>query len=150
MDAAVSPGAGYSGTPLARKLGIRDGHAVVFARAPDGFAESLDLPAGVDVRTRARGPLDVAVLFTTRRADLVRRFPALARAVHPDGALWVAWPKRSSGVETDLAEGVVQRVGLDAGLVDNKVCAIDEMWSGLRFVYRLSDRGRAKTRAKRG
>ncbi|HEX2051646.1 MAG TPA: DUF3052 domain-containing protein [Actinomycetota bacterium] len=140
MDAAVSAGAGYSGTPLARRLGIKDGHAVHFARAPEGFAASLGLSDDVEVRARARGPLDVVVLFATRRTDLERRFAALARVLDPAGALWVAWPKRSSGVDTDLTEGVVQRVGLDAGLVDNKVCAIDATWSGLRFVYRVADR----------
>lgn len=139
MDAAVSAGAGYSGTPLPRKLGIEPDHAVHFARAPEGFAASLGLPGDVEVRARARRPLDVVVLFATRRADLERRFAALARVLDPAGALWVAWPKRSSGVDTDLTEGVVQRVGLDAGLVDNKVCAIDATWSGLRFVYRVAD-----------
>lgn len=80
------------------------------------------------------------VFFATRRAELARRFTAMARAIAPDGGLWIAWPKRTSGVATDLTENVAREIGLDAGLVDNKVCAIDDTWSGLRFVYRLGDR----------
>lgn len=132
---------GYSGTPLARKLGIKEGHRVAFPGAPDGFDCLVDpLPDGVDVRARARGPLDVVVLFTRRRAELERRFEALKRALEPSGGLWIAWPKRSSGVDTDLTEDAVREIALANGLVDNKVCAIDETWSGLRLVYRLRDR----------
>ena len=86
------------------------------------------------------GKLDVIVFFATRRAELTRRFPAFARAIAPDGGLWVAWPKLTSGVAGDLRENVVREIGLDAGLVDNKVAAIDGIWSGLRFVVRRSDR----------
>ncbi len=133
--------AGYSGTPLPQKLGIKEGHAVAFVGAPPDFAQTLgELPAGVDIKKRAVGPLDVAVAFFTRRRELERRFEGLAQAVFPDGALWVAWPKRSSGVETDLTEDIVREVALPAGLVDNKVAAIDETWSGLRLVIRLRDR----------
>jgi hypothetical protein len=133
--------AGYSGTPLPQKLGIRDGMRLALVSAPSTFDRRLGpLPAGVQVRRQARGRLDIIVFFATRRAELARRFSAIARALEPDGALWVAWPKKTSGVATDLVEQVVQQVGLDAGLVDNKVCAIDETWSGLRFVYRLADR----------
>jgi hypothetical protein len=132
---------GYSGTPLPRKLGIKEGHRVAFPGAPAGFERILaPLPDGVSVRARARGPLDVIVLFTKRRAELERRFDALKGALDLAGGLWVAWPKRSSGVETDLTEDVVRDLALDRGLVDNKVCAIDETWSGLRLVYRLEDR----------
>jgi hypothetical protein len=138
--------AGYSGTPLVRKLGIKEGHTVAFPGAPDGFPALLvPLPDGVDVRPRARGPLDVVVFFTRRRSELERRFTALKRALDPAGGLWIAWPKRSSGVETDLTEDVVREIALAEGLVDNKVCAIDETWSGLRLVYRLSDRPRTRT-----
>ena len=131
--------AGYSGTPLPRKLGMGPGHRVAFPGAPDGFAGRFD-GVGVDRRERLRFPLDVIVLFATSAAGLRRRFPAAKRALAFDGGLWVAWPKRSSGVPTDLSFDAVQPVGLDAGLVDNKVCAIDEVWSALRFVYRVEDR----------
>jgi hypothetical protein len=132
---------GYSGTPLPRKLGIREGARVAVVSAPDGFTRVLvPLPTGVQLRSGARGRCDVVLFFVTRRAELVRRFPSFVRSLELDGGLWVAWPKRTSGVATDLAFDAVQSVGLDAGLVDNKVCAIDGTWSGLRFVRRLSDR----------
>jgi hypothetical protein len=134
--------AGYSGTPLAKKLGIKDAHRVAFPGAPDGFEATLgELPDGVDKKRRASAPLDVAVAFFTRRSDLERRLGGLGKAVFPDGGLWIAWPKRSSGVETDITEDVVREVALPMGLVDNKVCAIDETWSGLRLVWRLENRG---------
>lgn len=139
----MSP-AGYSGTPLVRKLGIKAGARLALIGAPDGFpAELGELPEDVSVRSRSRGPLDVIVAFFVRRSDLESRLPVLARALDPAGGLWVAWPKRASGVETDLSENVVRGLGLTGGLVDNKVCAIDEVWSGLRFVYRIRDRPRA-------
>jgi hypothetical protein len=127
--------AGYSGTPLARKLGVRAGDRLAVLGAPDGFAV-VDLPPGVEVRRQARGLFDVIVSFHSRRADLVRRFPVLLRALGVDGGLWVAWPKRASGQPTDLTEDVVREVALPTGMVDNKVCAIDETWSGLRVVLR--------------
>jgi hypothetical protein len=136
----VLPLAGYSGTPLAKKLGIRDGTRVALLSAPDGFADALDLPTGVHLKTEARGRLDVMVFFVTRRKELTRRFAALARALEPDGGLWIAWPKRTSGVATDLSENPIRDIGVSNGLVDNKVAAIDDTWSGLRFVYRLVDR----------
>jgi len=110
--------------------------------APQGFDAALGaLPPGAQLRDHARGRLDVIVFFVTRRAELARRFPSFMRALERDGGLWVAWPKKTSGVATDLGFDVVQRVGLNAGLVDNKVAAIDGTWSGLRFVYRVTDRG---------
>jgi hypothetical protein len=133
--------AGYSGTPLAKKLGIKPGHRLAFPGAPDGFAAGLGgLPEGVRGKARTAAPVDVIVFFTTARTELERRFDALKRALDPAGGLWVAWPKRSSDVATDLTEDVVREVALERGLVDNKVCAIDETWSGLRLVYRLADR----------
>jgi hypothetical protein len=133
--------AGYSGTPLAQKLGIKEGHRVAFVSAPAGFDELIgDLPDGVTVRSRARGPLDVIVFFTRSRSELDRRLPALRRAMDPAAGLWIAWPKRSSGVETDLTENVARDLGLANRLVDNKVAAIDDTWSGLRLVIRLKDR----------
>jgi hypothetical protein len=132
---------GYSGTPLPKKLGIRAGARVAVVSPPDGFAGRLEpLPRGVRLRTGARGRCDVVLFFVTRRAELSRRFPSFVRALEPDGGLWVAWPKRTSGVATDLNFDVVQTVGLATGLVDNKVCAIDPTWSGLRFVRRVGDR----------
>ena len=133
--------AGYSGTPLSRKLGINEGARVALVRAPDGFDETLDpLPDGVRLRTQARATQDVVVFFATRRAELERRFDSLARAIAPNGGLWIAWPKRTACVATDLREGIVRETGLAHGLVDNKVCAVDDVWSGLRFVYRVKDR----------
>ncbi len=135
--------AGYSGTPLPRKLGIGPGARLGLIHAPAGFEATLGpLPDEVRVRAAARGPLDVIVAFFVARAALERRLGALRAALDPSGGLWIAWPKRASGVETDLSENVVRELGLAAGLVDNKVCAVDEVWSGLRFVYRLRDRPR--------
>jgi hypothetical protein len=136
----LSP-AGYSGTPLVRKLGIKPEARLGLIAAPEDMLALLgDLPLGVSVRTRVRGPLDVIVAFFVARSELVRRLPALKGALDQTGGLWIAWPKRSSGVATDVSENVVRELGLAAGLVDNKVCAIDETWSGLRLVYRLRDR----------
>jgi hypothetical protein len=135
--------AGYSATPLPQKLGIREGARVALVRAPDGFAGTLaPLPDGVKVRSRLGGTVDVVVFFATRRSELERRFSTMARALEPNGGLWIAWPKRTANVATDLSENVIREIGLDNGLVDNKVCAVDDVWSGLRFVYRLADRPR--------
>jgi hypothetical protein len=144
---SVPPGnrpapAGYSGTPLVRKLGIKPEIRLGLIGAPDGFDATLgELPPGVDVRRRLGGrPFDVIVAFFDRREAFERRLPALAGALDPAGGLWIAWPKRASGVSTDVTENVVRELGLAAGLVDNKVCAVDQVWSGLRLVYRLRDR----------
>jgi hypothetical protein len=135
--------AGYSGTPLARKLGIGEGASVVLLGAPAGFDEVLAaVPEGVRVvrRLPRKAGADVAVLFVTTAAHLERRFDAVATALTPAGGLWVAWPKRSSGVPTDLTENVIRDIGVAHGMVDNKVCAVTDVWSGLRFVLRLKDR----------
>ena len=132
--------AGYSPTPLPRKLGIKPGARVAFRSAPPEFAAALGPLDDVQVKGRAVGPLDVLVAFFVRAAELAARLEALAKAIYPDGGLWIAWPKRASGVPTDLTEDVVRELALATGLVDNKVCAIDETWSGLRLVYRLRDR----------
>lgn len=127
--------------PLTQKLGIREGARVAAPRAPEGFLELLDpLPRGVTVRDSVRRPLDVIVFFADRRAALERRFGSLARALDPAGGLWVAYPKKTSRVATDLDFRAVQEVGLAEGLVDNKSCAIDEVWTAVRFVVRVSDR----------
>lgn len=129
--------AGYSGTPLVKKLGIKDDDTVALLGEPDGFRDLLaDLPATVELRTRAAGALDVVVSFHTRRADLERRLPAVLKALRKDGGWWIAWPKKASGVPTDITEDTVREVALPLGLVDNKVCAIDDTWSGLRVVWR--------------
>jgi hypothetical protein len=133
--------AGYSGTPLPRKLGIKPGARLAVLREPEGFRRTLgELPEGVVIRRRSQGPLDVVVAFFSRRSELERRMPVLRGSLAPAGGLWIAWPKRASGMPTDVTEDVVRELGLAAGLVDNKVCAIDETWSGLRLVYRLRDR----------
>jgi hypothetical protein len=133
--------AGYSGTPLVAKLGIKPGWRVALLGGPDGFeSQLLPLPEGVRLRPRLGAGIDLALLFTTRRSELERRFPQVARRLQPAGSFWVAWPKRASGVRTDLTEDVVRDVGVAHRMVDNKVCAIDDVWSGLRLVVRLSDR----------
>ena len=134
--------ASYSGTPLPRKLGIKPGHRVLALGAPEGFVDGTlgELPDGVSLRTTARGTADVIVSFHDRRAELARRMPRLRELMEPAAGLWIAWPKRASGVGTDLTEDVVRELALANRLVDNKVCAIDETWSGLRLVIRLRDR----------
>lgn len=130
----------YSGTPLPKKLGIREGSRVLLVGAPAGFALE-PLPGGVDLLATARKGLDVVLLFSMSLADLERRFPRLADALEPDGRLWVAWPKKASGIATDLTFDNVQRLGLDTGLVDNKSASITDAYQGVQFVVRLRDRG---------
>ena len=139
--------AGYSGTPLPRKLGIKAGHRVALLGAPPGFTGVLGaLPEGVSVASAlGRGaPYDVIVFFAASSGELARRFEAIAKRLEPSGGFWVAWPKKASGVATDVTEDTVRNIGLGAGLVDNKVCAIDATWSGLRHVVRLADRPQAR------
>lgn len=134
--------AGYSGTPLVKKLGVKPGDTVVVLHAPDGF--DLDLPKGAILRNRLSGHADVALLFTTDRATLEGRIDALGRAVAPDGIIWIGWPKKASRVPTDMTEQVVRDVALPLGLVDTKVAAIDDIWSGLKLVWRLTARQDAR------
>jgi hypothetical protein len=131
--------AGYSGTPLAAKLGVKEGSRVALLYAPKSF--SLDLPAGVTVRRRAQGGVDVVVAFFVQRAKLEERLPSLGPMIFPSGGLWIAWPKRSSRVPSDLTDDTIRLLALPRGLVDNKVCAVDETWTALRFVWRLEHRG---------
>jgi hypothetical protein len=126
-------------TTLPRKLGIKPGHRVALLGAPDGF-EFGELPEDVRVRRRAGGKADVILTFHTARAELERRLPALRAMMEPAAGLWIAWPKRASKVETDITEDVLREIALPTGLVDNKVCAVDETWSGLRLVIRLEHR----------
>lgn len=141
MSATGASGtSGYSGTPLPRKLGVKAGHLVLIEGAPPGFALE-PLPDDVTVHSRAgRGPYDVVLTFCPDRARLEQRFEPLVARLTTAGGLWVGWPKRASGVATDLTEDVVRAVALAAGLVDVKVCAIDATWSGLKIVRRLTDR----------
>jgi len=133
--------AGYSGTPLVQKIGIKAGHRLILRNHPVSFLRDLGkLPDDVVAGDRLSGEADVVVFFTDRRAALEKDFPVLAGKLRPDGMLWIAWPKRASGKATDLDENLVRDTGLGFGLVDVKVCAIDETWSGLKFVIRLKDR----------
>ncbi|HVE67450.1 MAG TPA: DUF3052 domain-containing protein [Solirubrobacteraceae bacterium] len=133
--------AGYSGTPLPRKLGIKEGGRVAFLGAPPEFAGLVaPLPDGVEVLDAVEPGLDVVVFFTVERARLEAAISGLREAIAPDGAVWVAWPKRASGVKTDMTEDVVREIVLPLGMVDNKVAAIDATWSGLRVVIRRENR----------
>jgi hypothetical protein len=137
--------AGYSGTPLVKKLGIKPGFNIAFANAPSGFVEDLDLPSGVSIDSRSVKQLDFAHLFVKSEKELKTKFSEYAKRLNSSGMLWVSWPKKSSGVTTDLSEGIVRAHGLSAGLVDVKICAVDDVWSGLKFVYRLKDRPKVKS-----
>jgi len=132
--------AGYSGTPLVKKLGIKPNFNVAFVNAPENFLKELDLPPQATVNSRSNKALDFALLFVRTEKELKQNFKKFAARLQPSGMLWVAWPKKSSGVLTDLMFASVQAIGLAAGLVDVKICAVDDTWSGLKFVYRLKDR----------
>jgi hypothetical protein len=133
--------AGYSPRTLVEKLGIEPHTRIALLNAPRGYGAVLrPLPEGVRVTASVRGAFPFIQLFTTSRRELEQRFPMLVRALAPDGALWISWPKQSSGVATDLTENVIRAVALAGGLVDVKVCAVDDVWSGLKLVRRLRDR----------
>jgi hypothetical protein len=139
----------YSGTPLPKKLGIKEGSRVAIVGAPEGFAATLTpMPGGVEVVSHVRGRLDVVVMFATRRAALERRFGAAVRALEFNGGLWVCWPKKASKVETDMTFDIVQGMGLEAGLVDNKIASVTDVFQGMRFVYRLKDRPAVASRTR--
>lgn len=138
--------AGYSGTPLVKKLGIKENFNVAFINAPATFAKQLDLPKGVKVNSRAVRFFDFIQLFVKSRRELETKFPLQAARLAANGMLWISWPKKASGVSTDVDENIVRDVGLTSGLVDVKVCAVDEVWSGLKFVFRLQDRSALKPR----
>jgi hypothetical protein len=136
----------YSATPLSKKLGIVAGMEVATVGSPEGFRDALEpLPPGVRIHSRPRGELDVIVFFTTHRRELARRLKEFAATLSDAGGLWIAWPKKASAIESDLSFETVQRIGLDAGLVDNKSCSIDADWQALRFVSRLADRPAARS-----
>ena len=133
--------AGYSGTPLAKKLGIKTGFRVALIGAPEGFRRELgELPAEVSFVTSLASQLELILFFAKSQSELTRNFSTLALKLTPAGMLWIAWPKKASGVPTDLSDNVVREIGLAAGLVDVKVCAVNEIWSGLKFVIRVKDR----------
>ena len=133
--------AGYSQRSLVEKLGIKPGMRIAILHAPRGYRATLgELPPGVTVTPAARGVLPLIHFFTVDRTRLERQLPALLRALAPDGALWVSWPKKASGVPTNMTEDVVRAVALPTGLVDVKVAAVDEVWSGLKLVRRLKNR----------
>lgn len=135
--------AGYSGTPLIKKLGIKEGFCVALADPPKGFKKELgSLPAKAKYASVVTESLDVVLLFVKSEAELRSKFLVLAANLVANGMIWVAWPKKSAGLATDLSFTNVQRIGLDAGLVDVKICAVNDIWSGLKFVYRLKDRAR--------
>src|SRR5262249_15976496 len=143
-----------SGTPLVQKIGIKPGHRLVLRNHPASFLRDLGkLPEGVSSTKRFSGKADVVVYFTEKRSALEEDFPALAGKLEPNGMLWVAWPKKGSGRQTDLDENIVRDTGLGCGLVDVKVCAVVETWSGLKFVIRLKDRpqpAKGKTATQQG
>ena len=133
--------AGYSSTPLPKKLGIKEGSRIALINAPENFQRELGaLPENAVFVKRLTKPLDIVLLFVLSERALLRDFAKLAEKLATNGMIWVAWPKKSSGVATELTFDLVQHIGLDRGLVDVKICAIDDVWSGLKFVFRLKDR----------
>jgi hypothetical protein len=133
--------AGYSKTPLWKKLGMKEGMRVIHVHAPENYSQLLGkLPRAVLLETKLREDVALIHYFAKTKSALVRDFPRLKKALLPDGALWISWPKATAKVPTDLSDNVVREIGLKGGLVDVKVAAIDETWSGLKFVFRLKDR----------
>ena len=138
---------GYSGTPLPKKLGIKDGFRIFLVNAPaDVRGELRAAMSACEILSEPSGPLDFVMFFTNSRTELSRGFSLLAKDLANAGLLWVSWPKKSSGFATDIDENVVRDIGLAAGLVDVKVCAVTEVWSGLKFVRRVADRKKVRKR----
>lgn len=132
---------GYSGTPLPKKLGVKPGFRVRLLAAPTEVQAELSAElAACEIVDEAKLPLDFAMLFTKSKAALKKDFKRISQKLAPAGMLWISWPKKSSGVATDLDENIIREIGLAAGLVDVKVCAVTEVWSGLKFVRRVKDR----------
>ena len=133
--------AGYSGTPLAQKLGIKDGSRLLLVNAPEGAESWLaPMPKGVERCGPRDKDLDVILFFARRGTEVIKRFSGLAQRLQPAGGLWVSWPKKASSLASDLNENWIRAIGISSGLVDNKVCAVSDGWSGLRFVIRVKDR----------
>ena len=141
--------AGYSETPLVKKLGIKEGSRIALVNPPKSFRRTLGpLPSQAKVVNQTLDDLDLILFYVKKESELAGAFALLAEKLKPAGMLWIAWPKKSSGVATDLAFNNVQTIGLSAGLVDTKICAVDELWSGLKFVFRLKDRSRLQRSKK--
>ena len=138
--------AGYSGTPLVKKLGVKENFHVAFVNAPDGYEKTLELPSALIVSSRSKKPLDFVQLFVKTRHELEHKFLQYSARLNPSAMFWISWPKKSSGVATDLTENVIRAIGLANGMVDVKVCAVDDVWSGLKFVFRLKDRPKLRFR----
>jgi hypothetical protein len=137
--------AGYSGTLLPKKLGIKPQFRIALLQVPAAVKAELEQAlAGCRIANDGQGPLDFAMVFVKAQAELRKQFSRFAKLLAPAGMLWVSWPKKSSGVATDLTENEVRRIGLEAGLVDVKVCAVSEVWSGLKFVIRVKDRPKSR------
>ena len=137
--------AGYSATPVIKKLGIKEQFRIALVGAPADFLDELGpLPDGLEIVSKAKAPLDFVMVFVKSRAVLENSFRPLAGMIVPAGMVWVSWPKKASGVATDLNENIVRDIGLAAGLVDVKVCAVNDIWSGLKFVIRVKDRKNVK------
>ena len=130
--------AGYSGTPLPKKLGIKENFRTMLVEMPANVRK--ELKPSLAACKEEESALDFAMIFVTKRAELKKQFPRVAKQLAPAGMLWVSWPKKTSGMASDLDENLVRNIGLEAGLVDVKVCAVDEVWSGLKFVIRVKDR----------
>jgi hypothetical protein len=143
--------AGYAGTPLPKKLGIKPKFRVAFFQLPSDVKTELKdaLSECQLVKDGGSAPLDFAMIFAKSQADMKKQFPKFARRLAPAGMLWVSWPKKASGIVTDLGENDVMKIGLTEGLVDVKVCAVNEVWSGLKFVIRVKDRGTTTSSARR-
>lgn len=138
--------AGYSGTPLPKKLGLAPGRRVCFLHLPaEVKTELANALAECEVVSSLKGSLDYVHLFVRNQSELKKEFPRFAKPLASDGMLWVSWPKKASGVATDLTENDVRKIGLAAGMVDVKVCAVSDVWSGLKFVFRLKDREKRKS-----
>src|SRR5437588_11735374 len=138
--------AGYSETPLVKKLGVKEKSNVAFVNVPDCYEKPLELPPAVIVNSRSKKPLDFVQLFVRTRHELEHKFRQYSAKLNPSAMFWISWPKKSSGVATDLAEDVIRAIGLANGMVDVKVCAVDDIWSGLKFVFRLKDRPKLRFR----
>jgi hypothetical protein len=138
--------AGYSGTPLAKKLGIKEGDKLYTKNAPSHYLELLaSLPLGVEVTAHPFNNLDIVHFFTYKRSELEKSLPALMEKIKQNGMIWISWPKKASKLPTDITEDVVREVALPLGLVDVKVCAVDEIWSGLKLVIRKELRSKQQT-----
>jgi hypothetical protein len=133
--------AGYSGTPLVKKLGIKPGCVALVVNAPAGYQKLLgDLPKDVQIGSKSSGPADLVHFFSKEHRELKRLLPELMKQIVPDGAIWISWPKKASGIVSSITEDIIREIALPLGLVDVKVCAVDEVWSGLKLVIRRENR----------